>query len=47
MKTLNDNYQLAETRRVYWKAGFGLFEVNHSKSGLLDSPPYCSISSPN
>jgi hypothetical protein len=41
---LNDCHQHAETRREYRTAGLCTIVANHFKSGLLDIPPYCSIS---
>ena len=43
MRTLNDCYRHAETRREYWMAGLGLIVANRFKSGLLDIPSYRSI----
>jgi len=43
MRTLNDCYRHAETRREYWTAGLGPIVANSFKSGLLDIPPYRSI----
>jgi len=39
--------RLAETRREYWTAGLGPIVANAFESGLLDIPPYRSISTMN
>ena len=44
MGTLNDCYQHAETHREYQTVGLGPMVADHFKSGLLDFPPYRSIS---
>jgi len=41
---LNDCYRHTETPREYWTAGLGPILGNRFKSGLLDIPPYRSIS---
>jgi len=38
---------LAGTRREYWTAGLSPIVANRFKSGLLDIPPYRSISTVN
>jgi len=47
MRTLNDCYWHAETRREYRTVGLGPIVANRSKSGLLDIPSYRSISRTN
>jgi hypothetical protein len=42
--TLNDYYWHAETRWEYWTVGLGPIVANTFKSGLLEIPPYHSIS---
>jgi hypothetical protein len=39
--------RLTERHRAYWTAGIGPSMAHHFESGLLDIPPYCSISPMN